>query len=88
MAALTAILLLTTACIGVAAPSGWAGPSLADGRLVIHSERGKLAAVDIDSLAVAWEFPGKGQKHVGGTKIVLQGIYGNPAIANGQIPAL
>jgi outer membrane protein assembly factor BamB len=85
LAALTGVLLLATACITVAQPSGWAGPSEADGRLVIHSEREKLAAVDIGSLEVAWEFPGKGQEHDDGSKVEPQGIYGNPTIADGTV---
>ena len=84
LAALTATLLLTTACISVAQPSGWAGPSPADGQLVVHNKRDRLAAVDLASMQVVWEFPAS-QKHGDGSKIELQGVYGNPAIADGTV---
>lgn len=82
--ALATVLLTATACATIAKPSGWSGPLIVDGTLLVNL-RGQLLAIQMEDSAFKelWRFPAKDFKE--DKDINPQGIYGTPVVANGVV---
>lgn len=77
---LTALIVLTSACAGIASPEGWASPTIDDG-LLLAAHDDKLYALDSQELTQLWRFPPEG----GEEKIEVRALYGTPAIAGDSV---
>jgi outer membrane protein assembly factor BamB len=81
--AATLLIIIATACAGIAQPQGWSGPVPADG-VILVSHKGELSALELQEGALSalesWSFPAKEDKDLD-----LEGIYGNPAVADGTV---
>lgn len=81
--ALTAVLLLVgTACAGVASPKGWARPVEVEGTLLVTLKPGKLAALDRDDFSLRWVFPTDTRD---GEKLDPEAIYGAPVVVGDMV---
>jgi outer membrane protein assembly factor BamB len=73
---IVAIAVVAAGCASVANPQGWAPPHLEEGTLYASIDKGKMAALDPDDLAVKWVFPSKEDED----QFDLEGIYGTPIV--------
>lgn len=71
------VVLVGSACRGIAAPQGWAAPVQTPAGIITSLHKGKLSLIDTNSKAVLWQFPPASDK-----KTNLQGVYGTPAVTD------
>ncbi len=83
--AVAAALFFATACVRIAQPEGWAGPTVVDDQLLASIHRGEIASISLDTFNEAWHFPQKDQRHLNGEQLDLEGIYSTPVVAQGTV---